>query len=484
MPAEPYEPPADEPAEEPADTSAEPTTARTTTRTTTMNSTATTDASRWSRSELFGFRSLAVYFLLTTFPFPLDVLPWIGEYLGLESAWRSVSLRFARSILGLEGQLQQAFNGSGDTTLDYVRVLICSLLALIVAVGWTLASRRTAHPTLARWVLALVRYYLAVTMIVYGVMKIIPSQFSYPSLERLVTPLGDYSPMGVLWTFMGSSPAYTAFSGLGELSAGLLLLFRRTTTFGAAVSAGILANVLMLNLSYDVPVKLFSAHLLAMALVILWTDRERLLAVFWSRRAVPARDEPPLLTDRRWRWALAALVALTVGGLIYDGGSQAYESWRAFGPSKGRSSLWGIHDVESFVVDGEELPPLLTDPLRWRALLVDRGLPRRAYGREIPGMVAVQAMDGALQRYRVELDEESRTLTVLHKKDQGETSAGDAESVLPERDELRWQRPEPKRLVLTGTWRGREVEIVLVERGPLELTSRGFRWINEYPHNR
>jgi hypothetical protein len=39
--------------------------------------------------------------------------------------------------------------------------------------------------------------------------------------------------MGILWTFMAASTGYTIFAGLAEAVAGLLLLFRRTSTLGA-----------------------------------------------------------------------------------------------------------------------------------------------------------------------------------------------------------------------------------------------------------
>ncbi len=57
--------------------------------------------------------------------------------------------------------------------------------------------------------------------------------------------------MGVLWWMMGSSPAYTIFSGSIETLGGALLLFRRTATLGAIVSAGAMLNVWMLNMCYD-----------------------------------------------------------------------------------------------------------------------------------------------------------------------------------------------------------------------------------------
>src|SRR5437899_11151387 len=101
-------------------------------------------------------------------------------------------------------------------------------------------------------------------------------QFPPPALDRLVQPFGDASPMGLAWTFVGASPAYEIFTGTGELLGGLLLTMQRTTLLGALVAAGVMAHVVALNFCYDVPVKLFSSHLLALALWLMIPDARRL----------------------------------------------------------------------------------------------------------------------------------------------------------------------------------------------------------------
>ncbi len=71
-------------------------------------------------------------------------------------------------------------------------------------------------------------------MINYGAVKVIKAQFPNPTLDRLLQPFGDASPMGLLWTFMGASESYNIFTGAGELIGGLLLTTRRTTLLGVA----------------------------------------------------------------------------------------------------------------------------------------------------------------------------------------------------------------------------------------------------------
>jgi len=51
-------------------------------------------------------------------------------------------------------------------------------------------------------------------------------QFEPPGYGRLTQPLGQYSPMALLWTFMGYSPLYTSFTGSAEVIGGVLLFFR------------------------------------------------------------------------------------------------------------------------------------------------------------------------------------------------------------------------------------------------------------------
>ena len=56
----------------------------------------------------------------------------------------------------------------------------------------------------------------------YGFAKVVPLQFAQPSSIRLGQQLGDMSPMGLLWTFMGFSPSFQIFTGAVEVLAGLV----------------------------------------------------------------------------------------------------------------------------------------------------------------------------------------------------------------------------------------------------------------------
>lgn len=102
----------------------------------------------------------------------------------------------------------------------------------------------------------------------------------FPSLHQLATPLGDLLPMRLSWLFIGYSSPYQIFSGVMEVFAGSLLLYRRTATLGAFVAAGVFTNVMMLNMCYDIPVKIFSMQLVAVSLFLLANESKRMICFF------------------------------------------------------------------------------------------------------------------------------------------------------------------------------------------------------------
>ena len=98
---------------------------------------------------------------------------------------------------------------------------------------------------------------------------------------------------------------------MGEVLAGMLLIWRRTATFGAMVALGVMMNVMVLNYCYDVPAKIYSTHLVVMCLLIILPDVERLanLLVF-NRVAEPAMLSGVWQGRILWRIHLVAKTAV------------------------------------------------------------------------------------------------------------------------------------------------------------------------------
>jgi hypothetical protein len=374
------------------------------------------------------------------------VLPWVGEHVfGKEIAYK--------------------MTGSGDTLYDYVRVFCIAVFAAAMALVWSLVDRkRPNYRRLHEWLRVYTRYTLGLTMIVYGAAKVIKAQFPSPSLDRLLQPFGDASPMGLLWTFMGASESYNIFSGLGELIGGLLVTVRRTTLLGALVCIGVMSNVVMLNFSYDVPVKLLSTHLLAMAVFLCLPDMRRLANLFVLNRPADPSGARPVF--REWKWlnrgaaVLGGLVAVTFTGLALH---MAYDARMKYGDWAEKSPHYGIWNVEEFTLDGQARPEVMTDESRWRRVVFDH-----------PEMVAIQLMTDARQRYGLKLDGNKQTLE-LSRRDKPDFKAT-----------FTYQQPEPELLTVDGSLDGHAIRARLRKQdvSKFQLTSRGFNWISEYPYNR
>jgi hypothetical protein len=423
----------------------------------------TDDAPRpWSAVERLLFRFLFAYLVLYMLPFPVDALSLDEVYGFYQSLWRAVVPWVGERLLGLEVTFRAS--GSGDTTYNYVQVLCFALIAAATAAAWTLADRkRLHHARLAEWLRVYLRFYLATTLIAYGAFKVVKSQFPGPTLDRLLQPFGDASPMGLLWTFMGLSPGYNLFTGAGEVLAGALLTARRTTLAGSLLAVAVMGHVVVLNFCYDVPVKLLSLHLLAMAVVLLAPDLRRLAGFLLLNRAVaPARLRP--LFARTWLHRGAfVLRTLFIVAVAWQGFSDAHEARATYGDGAPRPPLYGIWEVEEFTVDGEVRPPLTTDAERWRRVVFT-----------FPGTMGLQLMGDSRRRFGLELDAGAGTLALTRRDDPAW------------RADLAYQEPEPGVLTLAGTWEGRVVRARLrrADESKFLLVGRGFHWINEYPYNR
>jgi uncharacterized membrane protein YphA (DoxX/SURF4 family) len=428
--------------------------------------------SQWNLAQRVVFRFVCAYFILYNLPSPghvslLSVIPGTGFLSqAYERMWRALVPWVAVHVFHLSGPatVYPAVNGSGDSTLDYIQNFCFLVFAGLAALVWSALDRkRKNYRRLHSWMRIWVRYVLAFTLFGYGFAKVFPLQFQPAGLSRLIEPFGEFSPMGVLWSFMGASMAYTIFSGAAEVTGGLLLLFRRTTTLGALVSAAVLLNVVMLNFCYDVPVKLYSLNLLLMAIFLAAPDLNRLAKVLvLNRPARPANIDPPF--KARWlRIAAIGLKILIVGYVLFTEVKGGLEGYRRYYVNVPRPPLYGLYEVESFTRNGQDVPPIITDATRWKRLIV-----------QSPASLSVRLMNDAPRPYSTEYDSSGNRVTLFAATDKDKRYVFD------------YSRPDPDHVVLQGTLANDSLSVKLrkIDTSKFLLVSRGFHWINERPFNR
>jgi hypothetical protein len=287
-----------------------------------------------------------------------------------------------------------------------------------------------------------------------------------PSLTRLLQPYGQFSPASVLWNQVGAAPIYEILLGCAELLGGLLLLLPRTATLGAMLSLVSLAQVFVLNMTYDVPVKLLALHLMLLSIVVLAPEVPRLIRMLVLDRVTGPSTQPQPFRSP-WGKRVAVLTQLALGIWVLIGVTHMnWTIWTHGGGGTPKPPLYGIWAVTEFTQNGAALPPLTTDNNRWQRLIFD-----------VTG-VAYQRMDGAVIPAVATIDNDTFTLAVADPT----RPPGPPVSLAT----FTFRQPTPDRLQLDGNANGRPAAIDL-ERVDLEkfpLRSRGFHLIQEYPYFR
>jgi hypothetical protein len=298
-------------------------------------------------------------------------------------------------------------------------------------------------------------------MFIYGSAKVFTLQNGGLTLDRLLQPIGDSSPEGFFWTFMAASAPYKIFAGLAEMLSGFLLVFRRTVLLGALVGVGVFTHVVVLNFSYDVVVKVFSIHVLAMAVFLVLPDLRRLANLFIFGRAVEAAPVRPF-DERKWlRWARVVLPTLFLLVFAVAPLLRAREQWRQLGVAT-KPPLYGIWNVEEFILDGQERPLSFTDETRWQRVVFDQ-----------PHTLAILT-SGTRERFLLDPNPGALRLSLAKMEDPGWSSA------------LTYRRIDPKTLAIEGNFDGHAVKAQLrrIDSPEFRLVGKGFRWIHEYPNSR
>jgi hypothetical protein len=421
---------------------------------------------RWSLPAKVGFRFAFIYLMLYMFfngnvtvftilePFKtLD--SWIAKHLfipfGTLTQWWAVR---ALHLTGITATWHK--DGSGDTLLNY---MLCVTFLAVAAVGtlvWSVLDHRRAHyQTLYAWLRFFVRLNVGLGMLQYGFYKAFPVQMQPPNLAVLNEPLGNTSPMTLLWTLLGLVPMYERVCGLAEIAGGVLILFRRTALAGALLSAFVMTNVVLYNFFFDVPVKLYAVHLLLMSCFVMLPDLKPLWRFFILHKdARPVGVWVPPAQRRGFRMATAIVEGVFLFGAVLSLAKYDSDRYAAYRASVRPSPIIGLWELDS-----KSPMPTMIAGMTWHEISIDsltRGMARTA--------------DGQLFRMYLTYNEAKQTVNM--------TSRGGGGAV-----KYTWQTPDPQHLVLkTGGTSYTFDRVPTPAQYP--LLTRGFHLVSEWGYER
>ncbi|SNR14247.1 hypothetical protein [Tenacibaculum jejuense] len=409
---------------------------------------------QWSKTKKILFRFFFTYFVLfllfmhdfsNIFTFFLSkIIPWFGE-----------------NIFNINYEIKSVFTGSSDTTYNYILIFTVFLFSILSTIIWSLLDRkRTNYKKLYYWLTVSLRFYLALILISYGMAKIIKTQFPYPSYNRLNQTYGESSPMGLAWTFLGFSKGYNLFMGFAEVAA-VLLLFRRTLTFGLIITVATLANVVAINFFYDVPVKIVSSHLLLIALFLLAYNVKDLYEFFFLKKPVEIKHiEKPRL--KSWMNKTFVVIKIIIIFLAIP-----YALYSRMGSNE-ESPLKGYYEVKEFKVnDSVYSASEVTryEITKWKDMLI-----------ESKQWMRIKKGDDKTSWYGIDLNEEKNKLKLTGYRDSTEVY------------NLKYKEIDTTNFIIRGSLKSDSIHVKFNKtkdyRKNYLLTNRGFHWINERPYNR
>jgi hypothetical protein len=186
--------------------------------------------------------------------------------------------------------------------------------------------------------------------------------------DYLMRQLGQLPPRDLLWTFMEASRPYQVSAGLVELAGGLLLLTRRTTIWGALISAAAMANVFLLDIGYDVIVKFLAGQILLLG-VFVAAPYVKGMGTVLARHA-EERSPHRVTAGRSYRRNGVMRVAgvLVACSLVWWTFREAEGTAADFAAAPAQTPLHGIWDVEEVTRDGVVVPLVITDRSLWKRL--------------------------------------------------------------------------------------------------------------------
>jgi len=322
-------------------------------------------------------------------------------------------------------------------------------------------------------------------MFIFALEKFFKMQFPDLGFYTLTEPVGDMSPMSLAWAFFGHSYGYNVFMGIAE-GAALLLLFRRTTTFGAVLTMITLANVMAVNYNYDVHAKMYPTALFVMAFFLLLRDANRIIKFFFTGQAVSLPVIKAPVFKKRWMNISKMILKFLVIGYYVILPVKDYFGYknRSEERSKAKAMISGAYDVDCFVVNRDTLSN--ENPLRWKQIVIgDRMIEAVRFKNDSIAFLYV------LPDKKEILVSEDQTdlytqMQMIHDEHGIEIWDSKMDSMLIARGKesrLQFELSDSTTLKLKGIVKNDSV-FLIAKRRPIDLqnfrlTRRGFHWINE-----
>lgn len=239
-----------------------------------------------------------------------------------------------------------------DFSSDSKRLVILAVLLLLFSLILAFISRLKQLNKL-QWhkienvIRLIASYYLGWVLLKYGLDKLFKCQFYLPEPNILYSRVGDLDKDILFWSTMGSSYSYNIFMGISEIIPGIFLFFGKTRKLGLLLALGVLLNVVAINFSFDISVKLFSGFLLFIAFYLIGPFAVNLWRFLSNQKLVSTQSSIDTFTKstKTFHWGNLVVVSIILIESMF-----VYVKNQNFNDDKfDRSLFHGAYEVEQFI---------------------------------------------------------------------------------------------------------------------------------------
>ena len=238
-----------------------------------------------------------------------------------------------------------------DFSSDSKRLAILVVLLVLINLILALLSRlkqlnKLQWPKFENVIRLVAAYYLGWILLKYGLDKLFKCQFYLPEPNILYSRVGDLDKDILFWSSMGSSYSYNIFMGLSEIIPGILLFFGKTRKLGSLLALGVLLNVVAINFSFDISVKLFSSFLLLITVYLIAPFATNLWR-FLTNKEITLQNSNELSNrpTRQIQWIQFAIISIIVTESMFT-----YVKNQNINDDKIERPLFhGAYEVEQFI---------------------------------------------------------------------------------------------------------------------------------------
>lgn len=451
-----------------------------------------TETLHWNSYKKIAFRFAFIFFILFIVFLDWSVNPVLSYFYyegGMAKFLDAIIAFTGKFIFHIPDTIISPYDGQhNDRIFIYLLYFIMAMIALTGTIIWSVLDRKRAnYKTLYYWFTTIIRYYLAFTLFLFALEKFFKMQFPDLGFYALSEHVGNMSPMSLAWAFFGYSYGYNIFMGIAE-SAALLLLFRRTMTFGALLTLFTLANVMAVNFNYDVHAKMYPTALFLMTLLLLIPHLNRLFKFFFTNQttSLPVIQAP--VFKKRWVNISKAVLKFLLIGYFIIFSVQDYIEYRhrklSREANKTRSGMSGIYDVHTFVVNKDTLST--DNSLRWNQIVMGGARERIRLKGDSVAYIDVSVDKKEMLVYGDRINLLLKEQEIYNELGLQESTYITMDSILAARQikhRLQFELVDSTTLLLRGKINNDSVFIAAkrksVELKDFKLTRNGFHWITE-----